>query len=111
MDTTSGALSRTLYLLSQHPDVQDRLRQEIIEAKEHNGGEDLSYDTLVSLPYLDAICRETLRVWVCNDYYLIFLVVDTSLGTRPSLRPIECTSSQVSLFALLLITSTGQRMM
>ncbi|KAF5327121.1 hypothetical protein D9619_004725 [Psilocybe cf. subviscida] len=63
MDTTSGALSRTLYLLSQHPDVQDRLRQEIIEAKEHNGGEDLSYDTLVSLPYLDAICRETLRVY------------------------------------------------
>lgn len=62
MDTTSNALSRTLHLLAQHPDAQDRLRQELREAKEQNGGEDLSYDALVSLPYLDAICRETLRL-------------------------------------------------
>ncbi|KAF5316334.1 hypothetical protein D9619_006490 [Psilocybe cf. subviscida] len=63
MDTTSNALSRTLHLLAQHPDAQDRLRQELREAKEQNGGEDLSYDALVSLPYLDAICRETLRLY------------------------------------------------
>ena len=25
-------------------------------------GEEIPYDTLVSLPYLDAICRETLRL-------------------------------------------------
>ncbi|KAH0582745.1 hypothetical protein H2248_010659 [Termitomyces sp. 'cryptogamus'] len=35
--------------------------QEVTEArKAHNG--DLSYDDLVSLPFLDAICRETLRL-------------------------------------------------
>lgn len=62
MDTTSGALLRTIHLLSQYPEVQDRLRHEILEAKGHNGREDLPYDTLVSLPYLDAVCRETLRV-------------------------------------------------
>jgi cytochrome P450 len=61
MDTTSSALSRILYLLSTHPDVQDKLRKEIIEARKENRGE-LSYDQLVSLPYLDAVCRETLRV-------------------------------------------------
>jgi len=60
MDTTSGALSRTLHLLAQHPDVQEKLREEILEAKVE--GQDLSYDQLVSLPYLDAICRETLRM-------------------------------------------------
>ncbi|KAI0823770.1 cytochrome P450 [Trametes gibbosa] len=60
MDTTSNALSITLSLLAEHPDVQEKLRKEILEAS--NGGEDLEYDTLVSLPYLDAVCRETLRL-------------------------------------------------
>ncbi|KAI0355250.1 cytochrome P450 [Trametes cingulata] len=59
MDTTSNALATTLSLLAQHPDVQEKLRKEILEAS--NGG-DLDYDQLVSLPYLDAVCRETLRL-------------------------------------------------
>ena len=33
-----------------------------MEAKTANGERDLEYDDLVSLPYLDAICRETLRL-------------------------------------------------
>ena len=59
MDTTSNALSMTLTLLAEHPDAQDKLRKEILEA---SNGEDLGYDQLVSLPYLDAVCRETLRL-------------------------------------------------
>uniref|UniRef100_A0A8H7XZX2 Eukaryotic translation initiation factor 1A n=3 Tax=Agaricales TaxID=5338 RepID=A0A8H7XZX2_PSICU len=62
MDTTSGALSRILHLLSIHQDVQSKLREEITEARKQKGG-DLPYDELVSLPYLDAICRETLRLY------------------------------------------------
>lgn len=59
MDTTSSALSRILQLLATYPHVQDKLRDEIKEAQ-MNG--QLSYDQLVTLPYLDAVCRETLRV-------------------------------------------------
>ena len=59
MDTTSNALSITLCLLCEHQEVQAKLRKEILEASK---GEDLGYDSLVSLPYLDAICRETLRL-------------------------------------------------
>ncbi|KAK7466377.1 hypothetical protein VKT23_005101 [Stygiomarasmius scandens] len=61
MDTTSNALSRILNLLSTHPDVQDKLRQELLEARRMN--DELSYDALVELPFLDAICRETLRLY------------------------------------------------
>ena len=61
MDTTSGALGRILSLLSIHRDVQNKLRQEITKARKSS--EDLSYDDLVALPYLDAVCRETLRVY------------------------------------------------
>ncbi|KAF9448714.1 cytochrome P450, partial [Macrolepiota fuliginosa MF-IS2] len=60
MDTTSSALSRTLWLLATHQDVQRKLREEIREAQEDG---QLSYDQLVFLPYLDAVCRETLRVY------------------------------------------------
>lgn len=62
MDTTSNALSRTLYLLAQNPGTQERLRQEFSEAREEYGGGDVPFDRLVALPYLDAVCRETLRV-------------------------------------------------
>ncbi|KAF7794414.1 hypothetical protein EIP86_005548 [Pleurotus ostreatoroseus] len=59
-DTTSNALARTLDLLSTHLDVQEKLRAEILEA---GHGEDIPYDQLVdNLPYLDAVCRETLRL-------------------------------------------------
>ncbi|KAG5637792.1 hypothetical protein H0H81_003184 [Sphagnurus paluster] len=60
MDTTSNALSRTLHILAQHPEVQEKLRQEIREAREQYGK--IPHDELVALPYLDAICRETLRL-------------------------------------------------
>ncbi|CAA7266959.1 unnamed protein product [Cyclocybe aegerita] len=62
-DTTSSALCRTIHLLSIHKDVQKRLREEIRSARDSAGGEDLSYDTFMSLPYLDAICKETLRLY------------------------------------------------
>uniref|UniRef100_A0A0W0FSC4 Cytochrome p450 n=1 Tax=Moniliophthora roreri TaxID=221103 RepID=A0A0W0FSC4_MONRR len=62
MDTTSSALSRTFDLLARHPDVQERLRAEILKAQEDNGKEDLSYDDLVNLPYLEAVCKESLRL-------------------------------------------------
>ena len=61
MDTTSNALSRILYVLAEHPSAQQKLREELIEAQ---GGDfaDVAYDDLVKLPYLDAVCRETLRL-------------------------------------------------
>ncbi|KAH9046662.1 cytochrome P450 [Lactarius hengduanensis] len=60
-DTTSTALSRILHLLALHPDVQDKLRNELKEA--HKDNEDLTHDQLVSLPFLEAVCRESLRLY------------------------------------------------
>jgi len=61
MDTTSSALSRILHILSERPKEQEKLRKEIINARQ--GAGDLSHDELVSLPYLDAVCKETLRLY------------------------------------------------
>ena len=61
-DTTSSALSRILHILALHPDIQDKLRVELKEACEDN--EEPTHDKLASLPLLEAVCRETLRLYV-----------------------------------------------
>ena len=63
MDTTSSALSRALMMLSLKPEIQEKLRQELTNARREAGG-DMDYDTLQELPMLEAVCRETLRVYV-----------------------------------------------
>ncbi|PAV21767.1 cytochrome P450 [Pyrrhoderma noxium] len=61
VDTTSNALSRMFWVLAENPDVQSKLRDEIVTTRKERGNFD--YDTLQALPYLDAVCRETLRVY------------------------------------------------
>ena len=63
MDTTSNAMARVLHLLSEHPDIQQQLREEIMHARDDGTGKlrDLDYDEVMGLPFLDAVCRETLR--------------------------------------------------
>ena len=63
MDTTANTLARILELLSEHPDIQEKLREEIMQAVESDGGDGrLDFDKLMALPYLEAVCRETLRL-------------------------------------------------
>jgi cytochrome P450 len=62
-DTTSGAIARLLHLLALHPHVQDRLRAEVIEAYHHQD-EAIDFNNVSALPYMDAVIRETLRVYV-----------------------------------------------
>lgn len=61
-DTTSNALARILQLLSENQDAQDKVRAELLDAAPAD--EDIPYDQLVELPYLDAVCRETMRLYV-----------------------------------------------
>lgn len=60
-DTTSSGLSRILHTLALYPEAQSRLREELINAGAPDADSD--YDTLDRLPYLEAVCRETLRLF------------------------------------------------
>ncbi|KAI3616186.1 cytochrome p450 [Moniliophthora roreri] len=92
MDTTSNALARTLLLLAEHPSVQTRLREELVRARENNDGNDLGYDVLVSLPYLDCVCRETLRIYPPVPRLLRTAVKDTVL---PLATPVTGTDGSL----------------
>lgn len=87
MDTTSNALSITLWRLAQNQDIQQRLRQEIFDAQDAQGGGDIAYDDLVGLPLLDAVCRETLRLYVPPLGSMLSLQLTQSPITGTSPRP------------------------
>lgn len=56
LNNDSSTLSWCLFCLAQHPEIQDRLREELRELPENP-----SPDALNALPYLDSVVRETLR--------------------------------------------------
>jgi len=57
-DTVSSALGRIFHILAMYPEVQEKLRAEILATPER-----LNHDSLVALPYLDAVLREILRLY------------------------------------------------
>ncbi|KAL5520217.1 hypothetical protein ACEPAG_9430 [Sanghuangporus baumii] len=61
-DTTSAAFTRILQTLAEHPHAQTRLRDELLEVLTLARG-DLDYDALHMLPFMDAVVRETLRLY------------------------------------------------
>ncbi|CDO69788.1 hypothetical protein BN946_scf184766.g33 [Trametes cinnabarina] len=58
-ETTSTATSWCLYALSQAPDVQRKLRDELLTVDT----ETPTMDELMALPYLDMVLRESLRLY------------------------------------------------
>ncbi|KAJ7728473.1 cytochrome P450 [Mycena metata] len=60
-DTSSSALSRLVYQLSIRPDIQAKIREEI----RATGATDrhLTVEEIFALPWLDAVLRETLRLY------------------------------------------------
>ncbi|KAH9857497.1 cytochrome P450 [Lenzites betulinus] len=93
MDTTSNALSRIFHLLSEHPDVQQNLRDEITRARDDGTGKlrDLTYDEVMELPYLDAVCRETLRRHSPATRVLREATRDTMLPLSKPIRALDGT--------------------
>ncbi|XP_046666276.1 probable cytochrome P450 301a1, mitochondrial isoform X1 [Homalodisca vitripennis] len=61
VDTTSAAVASILYMLSLHPDKQQRLYAEVSEALPP--GTNLTAERLEQMPYLRAVIKETLRMY------------------------------------------------
>jgi cytochrome P450 family 6 len=59
-ETTSTLISFTLFELAVNPDIQEKLREEILCGVEENGGK-LTYNLLFGFKYLDMVINESLR--------------------------------------------------
>ncbi|OCF40611.1 hypothetical protein I317_05542 [Kwoniella heveanensis CBS 569] len=56
-DTTAGTIAFGMYQLAQHRDIQDQLRAEVFPY-----GDNLPYEQMDDLPFLDAVVKEILRI-------------------------------------------------
>ena len=74
-ESTSAALAYSTYILAKHPDIQTKLRSEIEEHWKEDD-EELSYDAISNITYMDYFIQEILRMYrvsgqnstrVCNQ--------------------------------------------
>merc|ERR550519_2419869 len=86
-DTTGVTLSFAAYELANHPDIQEKLREEIDEAFEEAGDKMPDYSIIQNLPYLDQVIHETLRHHTIVGYNTRSSVGDYTLpGTNIHLK-------------------------
>ncbi|KAF8514432.1 cytochrome P450 [Hysterangium stoloniferum] len=108
-ENTATALSRVFHTLAVHKDAQVRLRTELRKAKREyaNIAEadterwkqvELPYDVLMGLPYLDAVVRETLRVYPPSSLFGRTLRKDTTLPLQYPIRTV--TGKETTLLPL-----------
>ena len=58
-ETTSNALTWTIYLLSQHPDIQKKLQEELDNVLD---GRDAQFSDLENLSYTEMVIKESMRL-------------------------------------------------
>jgi cytochrome P450 len=79
-ETTSSAFTWVVYLLATHPDAQRRIREEVRAALPANPTSDLDMaQVLESLPYMNGVCNETLRLYPTVPNTLRVAVRDTNI--------------------------------
>ncbi|XP_053660558.1 probable cytochrome P450 9f2 [Anopheles marshallii] len=62
-DTVSTALGFLAYELMLHPEIQDRLYEEITEVDAKLDGKPLTYEAVQEMRYMDMVVSESLRLW------------------------------------------------
>lgn len=62
-ETTASAFTWAIYVLCQRKDIQSRLREEIHASISSVDTENMTHEIIDSMPYLHAVCQETLRLW------------------------------------------------
>lgn len=82
-ETTSGTLSFALHLLATHPDVADRVRDELYSLWPPDTEPEPAFGDIHKLKYLRRVIDETLRLWPIAPGYFREPKQDTTLGGHP----------------------------
>lgn len=79
-DTTASALTFAAWLLSTHPEIQTKLRKECQDVLGGKPLDAVDADLFDNLPYLTAVCNETLRLYPTVPVTARHSVVPTRVG-------------------------------
>ncbi|KAL5043145.1 hypothetical protein BDW71DRAFT_200061 [Aspergillus fruticulosus] len=80
-ETTASALTWTCYLLTLHPEVQDRLRAEV-RAAIPSSTHPVTHSDLETLPLLNGVCQEVLRLYPTVPSTIREAVRDTTVAGK-----------------------------
>ncbi|EXJ53876.1 hypothetical protein A1O7_09212 [Cladophialophora yegresii CBS 114405] len=93
-ETTASAFQWAVYQLCRSKDIQTRLRAEVHEHIQSFDTTEITADIIDNMPYLHAVCQETLRLWAPVPLTLRDAAHDTTLlghfvpqGTKIILSP------------------------
>ncbi|XP_023243857.1 cytochrome P450 4c3-like [Centruroides sculpturatus] len=91
-DTTAMGISWTLYLLGLHPDIQEKLYQELEEIFGEDMNKSITSDELKRMKYLECVvkCQLQCMCKACNAFKLQFLI-PASIFAPESLRLCLCS--------------------
>ncbi len=80
-ETTASVFSWAICMLCKYPDIQRRLREEVRASlpDSRSPASSISSTDIDNLPYLNAVCNETLRVWAPIPVTFRVAEHDTSL--------------------------------
>ncbi|CAG8700016.1 15178_t:CDS:2, partial [Acaulospora colombiana] len=76
-DTTAALLTFVIYMLSQHPDVEEKLRDEINKTW-IDQDEQPTYETVKKMKYLRAVLDETLRLFPPGQQFTLLYRIQSS---------------------------------
>ncbi|MDQ2903700.1 MAG: cytochrome P450 [Chloroflexota bacterium] len=79
-ETTSAALTWIWYLLSEHPEVEQRLHEEVDRVL---GGQPPTVDRLDDLPYTRRVIQETMRLYPPAFFVIRHTKADDEIGGYP----------------------------
>jgi cytochrome P450 len=90
-ETTSTAVTWALYALSQAPDVQSKLREELRVAPSHP-----TMNELNALPYLENVLREVLRLYAPVHNTVRVAMEDTTIPvSKPYIDRYGSTQNEI----------------
>ncbi|KAH8393147.1 hypothetical protein KR200_008991 [Drosophila serrata] len=88
-ETSGAVLYHMLYTLSEHPEEQEKLRSEILDALANNAN--ISYEQINALPYLDQCVNESLRLTTPIGFFIRIctkpIQLDLGKGKHVDLEP------------------------
>ncbi|KAK0203697.1 cytochrome P450 [Desarmillaria ectypa] len=91
-ETTATTLTWTLYELAKNPDLQTKLRHEVKDMEKAISGGDCSVANFESMPYLQAVMKEALRMHPVSYYGLREAVRDDVI---PLSKPVTLRDGNV----------------
>ncbi|GFS12211.1 cytochrome P450 [Elysia marginata] len=81
-DTTSSAISWALYSIAEHPEIQQRVQDELDGVLDQAGHTDVLWEDLTKLPYMTMVIKEAMRLHSPVPFIQRVLTSDTEIDGK-----------------------------